>query len=56
MMGRLYLVARLALGDLRHRPVQAALAILAIGAATAVLTLGLALRGVTTNPYARNGF
>jgi putative ABC transport system permease protein len=51
-MGRLLLVARLTVRDLKHRPVQAALAVLAIGVATAVLTLGLVLHGVTTNPYA----
>jgi putative ABC transport system permease protein len=50
-MGRLLLIARLAVGDLKRRPVQAALAVLAIGAATAVLTLGLVLHGVTANPY-----
>jgi putative ABC transport system permease protein len=51
-MGRLVLIVRLATRDIRHRPAQAALAILAIGAACAVLTLGLVLRGVTANPYA----
>lgn len=52
-MGRLWLIARLALRDLRHRPVQAILLLLAITAATATLTLGLALNGVTSSPYLR---
>jgi putative ABC transport system permease protein len=50
-MGRLTLVARLAARDLRHRPVQAVLLLLAVTAATATLTLGLALNGVTSSPY-----
>jgi putative ABC transport system permease protein len=52
-MGRLLLICRLAARDLRHRPVQAVLLLLAITAATATLTLGLALNGVTSNPYLR---
>lgn len=51
-MGRMVLIGRLVVRDLRHRPVEAALVLLAIGAATAVLTLGLILHGVTSNPYA----
>jgi putative ABC transport system permease protein len=50
-VGKLRLIARLAARDLRHRPAQAALLLLAIAAATAVLTLGLALNGVTSRPY-----
>jgi hypothetical protein len=50
-MGRLLLIARLAARDLRHRPVQAILLLVAITAATATLTLGLALNGVTSSPY-----
>jgi putative ABC transport system permease protein len=50
-MGRLSLIVRLALRDLRHRPVQAVLLLLAITVATATLTLGLALNGVTSSPY-----
>jgi ABC-type lipoprotein release transport system permease subunit len=50
-MGRLLLIVRLAVRDIRHRPAETALALLAIGAATAVLTLGLILHGVTGNPY-----
>ena len=49
-MGRLLLVSRLALRDLRHRPVEALLVLVAITAATAILTLGLVLRGVATAP------
>jgi putative ABC transport system permease protein len=52
-MGRLLLVARLGLRDLRHRPAQAVLLLLAIAAGTATLTLGLALQGTTDDPYAR---
>jgi predicted lysophospholipase L1 biosynthesis ABC-type transport system permease subunit len=52
-MGRLLLIARLALRDLRYRPGQAVLLLLAITAATATLTLGLALNGVTSRPYLR---
>jgi hypothetical protein len=50
-MGRALLITRLAIRDLRHRPVQAMLLLLAITAATATLTLGLALNGVTGSPY-----
>jgi putative ABC transport system permease protein len=49
-MARLALIWRLALRDLRHRPVEAVLVLLAITAATATLTLGLVLRGVATAP------
>jgi ABC-type antimicrobial peptide transport system permease subunit len=52
-MGRLFLVARLAAADMRRYPVEAALLLLAITAATATLSLGLALRGATDNPYQR---
>jgi putative ABC transport system permease protein len=52
-MGRLLLIGRLAVRDLRHRPAQAVLLLLlAIGAATTTLTLGLALNGVTSQHYA----
>lgn len=50
-MGRLLLVGRLAARDLRRRPAEAALLLLAITAATSVLTLGLVLRGVISKPY-----
>jgi ABC-type lipoprotein release transport system permease subunit len=50
-MGRLLVVFRLAARDLRRRPAEAALLLLAIMAATTTLTLGLVLRGVTDKPY-----
>jgi putative ABC transport system permease protein len=50
-MGRLLLVCRLAVRDLRRRPAEAALLLLAITAATTVLTLGLVLHGVSSKPY-----
>jgi ABC-type lipoprotein release transport system permease subunit len=50
-MGRLLLIGRLAARDLRRRPVEAALLLLAIMGATTTLTLGLALHGVTDKPY-----
>jgi putative ABC transport system permease protein len=50
---RIVLVWRLASRDLRHRPAQAVLLLLVIAAATATLTLGLALHGVTSQPYAQ---
>jgi ABC-type lipoprotein release transport system permease subunit len=51
--GRAFLVFRLAIKDLRHRPAQAFLLLLAIAAGTTTLTLGLALHGATNNPYER---
>jgi ABC-type lipoprotein release transport system permease subunit len=51
--GRVFLVFRLAVKDLRHRPAQAFLLLLAIAAGTTTLTLGLALHGTTNNPYER---
>ncbi len=50
-MGRLTLIARLVARDLRHRPAQAVLLLLAVTAATATLALGLSLNGVTSHPY-----
>jgi ABC-type lipoprotein release transport system permease subunit len=50
-MGRLMLISRLAARDLRRRPAEGFLLLLAIMAATATLTLGLALHGVTDKPY-----
>jgi putative ABC transport system permease protein len=52
-MGKLLLVYRLGLNDLRRRPAQAILLLLAIAAGAATLTLGIALHGTTDNPYAR---
>src|SRR5260370_16886332 len=50
-MGKIFRVWRLAARALRPRPAQAVLLLLAITAATAVLALGLALSGVTNQPY-----
>jgi ABC-type lipoprotein release transport system permease subunit len=50
-MGRILLICRLAARDLRRRPAEAALLLLAIMAATTTLTLGLVLHGVTDKPY-----
>ena len=50
-MGRVLVVARLAARDLRRRPGEAALLLLAIAAATTTLTLGLVLQGVISKPY-----
>ena len=52
-MGRLTLIARLVARDLRHRPGEAVLLLLAITAATATLTLGLVLHGVDQQPVQR---
>ena len=50
-MGRVLLVCRLAARDMRHHVAQAVLLLLAVTAATTMLTLGLALHGVTSHPY-----
>src|SRR5580704_9971227 len=50
-MGKILLVRRLAARDLRRHKAQAVLLLLAIAAATTVLALGLALSGVTNQPY-----
>jgi len=50
-VGGLLLVTRLVGRDLRFRPAQAVLLLLAITAATTVLSLALALHGVTQRPY-----
>jgi ABC-type lipoprotein release transport system permease subunit len=50
-MGRILLVGRLALRDLRHRRTEAVLLLLGITAATTTLTLGLVLRDAASNPY-----
>ncbi len=52
-MGKLYLVCRLAVKDIRHRPAQAMLLLLAIATGAATLTLALAIQGTTNNPYGR---
>jgi ABC-type lipoprotein release transport system permease subunit len=50
-MGRLLLVTRLALRDLRRRRTEAALLVIAILAATTTLTLGLVVRDAAGDPY-----
>ena len=50
-MGKALLVFRLAARDLRQRRSEAVMLLIAITAATTVLTLGLVLRGVTAQPY-----
>jgi hypothetical protein len=52
-VGRLALIGRLAVRDLRRRPAQAGLLLIAIMAATTTLTLALALHVVTSRPYQR---
>src|SRR5215207_306110 len=52
-MGRILLVGRLAMRDLRRRPVEAALLLLAIMAATTTLSLGLFLREAGSDPFQR---
>jgi putative ABC transport system permease protein len=50
-MGRILLVGRLAVRDLRRRRIEAALLLLAVMAATTTLTLGLVLRDAASDPY-----
>jgi ABC-type lipoprotein release transport system permease subunit len=50
-MGKIRLIGRLVVRDLRRRPGSAVLLVLAITAAAATLTLGLVLHGVTSQPY-----
>jgi ABC-type lipoprotein release transport system permease subunit len=50
-MGRILLLGRLAVRDLRRRRLEAALLLLAIMAATTTLTLGLVLRDAASDPY-----
>ena len=50
-MGKTLLVARLAARDIRRHKAQAILLLLAITAAATTLVLGLALDGVTNQPY-----
>ncbi len=52
-MGKVLLVWRLGVKDIRRRATQAILLLLAIAAGATTLTLGLALGGTTNNPYAR---
>ncbi|GIH17835.1 FtsX-like permease family protein [Rugosimonospora africana] len=53
MAGRLLLVCRLLVRDLRRRPTETVLLLAAIAAATGTLTLGLALNGIADRPYQR---
>ncbi|GIF74449.1 FtsX-like permease family protein [Asanoa siamensis] len=53
MAGRLLLVCRLLLRDLRRRRTETLLLLVAITAATATLTLGLTLSEVADRPYAQ---
>ncbi|GAA3398141.1 ABC transporter permease [Cryptosporangium minutisporangium] len=50
-MGRITLIGRLALRDLRRRRTEAVLLLLAILSATTTLTLGLVLRDAAEDPY-----
>jgi putative ABC transport system permease protein len=50
-MGSVVLICRLVVKDLRRHPVEAAIFLIAITAATATLALGLALDGATSNLY-----
>jgi putative ABC transport system permease protein len=52
-MGRILVVARLVARDLRRRRGEAVLMLITIMAASATLTLGLILHGVTSQPYAQ---
>lgn len=52
-MGKLLLAGRLAVKDLRYHSAGAVLLLLAVTAAAAAVTLGLALHGVTNTPYDR---
>ncbi len=52
-MGRIRVIARLVARDLRRRRGEAVLMLITIMAASAALTLGLILHGVTSQPYAQ---
>ena len=52
-MGRLLLLARLVLGDIKRRRFQSGLLLAMIAATTATLTLALALHGLDNDPFAR---
>ncbi|MFG2099325.1 FtsX-like permease family protein [Micromonospora echinaurantiaca] len=53
MAGHLLLVCRLMVRDLRRRRTETVLLLIAIGAATGTLTLGLALNNALAQPYER---
>jgi putative ABC transport system permease protein len=50
-VGRVLVVLRLVVADVRRHPAQAAMMLLAITAATATLSLGMSLRGATDALY-----
>src|SRR5437016_5129380 len=52
-MGRIRIITRLVARDLRRRRGEAVLMLVTIMAASATLTLGLILHGVTSQPYAQ---
>ena len=52
-MGKALLITRLALKDIRHRPAQSILLLLAIATGAATLALALAIGGTTADPYER---
>jgi putative ABC transport system permease protein len=52
-VGRLLLVSRLVIGDIKRRRTQSALLLLMILTTTTTLTIGLALHKVTDGPFAR---
>ena len=52
-MGRLLLVFRLVIGDIKRRRVQSVLLLVMIVTTTTTLTLGLAIRGAADSPWAR---
>jgi putative ABC transport system permease protein len=52
-VGRLLLIWRLARGDIKRRRAQSALLVVMIATTTTTLALGLALHGVSTDPFAR---
>jgi putative ABC transport system permease protein len=52
-VGRLLLVSRLVIGDIKRRRVQSALLLLMILTTTTTLTIGIALHKVTDSPFAR---
>ncbi|GAA4199102.1 ABC transporter permease [Actinocatenispora rupis] len=52
-MGQLILACRLILADLRHRPLHAGVFLVAVGAATAALAVGMSLSDANTGQYER---
>ena len=52
-MGRLLLIRRLVVGDVRRRPLESALLLVVVVITATTLALGLALRQVAQSPFAR---